>query len=74
MKKSAFNLEAARKGAKVVTREGLPVKFMTVTADNKVLAVIKNGPTFTQVPEKFNLDGSKYKGTEHYTDLFMAAS
>lgn len=72
--KKPFNLEEARKGAKVVTREGLPVRFMTVTADNKVLVVINHGPTFTRVPEKFNLDGSKYKGTEHYTDLFMLAS
>lgn len=68
-----FNAEAAKNGAKVVTRLGFPVKFITITNDGKVFAQIEHGPMYSRTPEKFNMDGKKYSGTEHANDLFIAA-
>ena len=69
----AFNLQDALNGAKVVTRIGIPVKVITVTNDEKLLAQIEFGPVCRRIPEKFNLNGSKYSGSKHHHDLFMAA-
>ena len=69
----AFNLQDALNGAKVVTRIGIPVKVITVTNDGTLLAQIEFGPVCRRIPEKFNLNGNKYSGSEHHHDLFMAA-
>lgn len=66
-----FNYNDAKKGVKVVTRLGLEVKIITVTADGKLLArVLGRGLD----AEKWNMDGSKYSASSpHFMDLFLAA-
>ena len=63
-----FNLDSALKGKNVVTRLGFKVSNFFVSG-NYLYGVI-NHYGFSQ--EKWNLDGSKYKGVEHDHDLFMA--
>ena len=66
-----FNFNEAIKGAKVVTRLGLDVKVITVTADGKILAKVLGRMAEA---EKWNLDGSKYStSSPHFMDLFLVA-
>lgn len=66
-----FNFNEAVKGAKVVTRLGLDVKVITVTADGKILARVLGRMADA---EKWNIDGSKYSANSpHFMDLFLVA-
>lgn len=67
-----FDIEEARKGAKVVTRLGFPVRIIAITT-NKIMAVIQRGLLSNQVAEKWNHDGTKFANSEHFTDLFLVA-
>lgn len=69
-----FNLEAAKKGAKVVTRDGKRVTFICVSRDKVVAIVRSNFATYDDRQYKFNLDGSRYSSNLiHNLDLMMAA-
>ena len=69
-----FSLEAAKNGAKVVTRLGYPVRIITVSNNGEIIAVVEHGLIHRRTADKWNIDGSKYSSTsEHYMDLFIAA-
>lgn len=69
-----FNLEAAKKGAKVVTRDGKKVTFICVSRDKVVAIVRSNFASYDDRQYKFNLDGSRFsKNCIHNLDLMMAA-
>lgn len=69
-----FNLEAAKKGAKIVTRDGKSVTFICVSRDKVVAIVRSNFASYQDRQYKFNLDGSRYSSNLiHNLDLMMAA-
>ena len=63
-----FNLNEALNGKNVVTRVGVKVSNFFVSG-NCLYGLIFNH--YGVQSEKWNLDGSKYKGVEHHHDLFM---
>lgn len=70
-----FNLDLVRKGSKVVTRQGNPVKIITIT-NGKVIASVYPANKLSKIPTtvKYNMDGSMYhKDYEHPMDLLMVA-
>ena len=66
-----FNLDEAKKGAKLVTRDGRKVKFICVSRD-KILATVFGKVSYEDRQYKFNLDGSRYKNLIHNLDLMIA--
>ena len=81
-----FNLEMFKNGAEVQTKLGNPVKFITITNDGKLFVSVKHrnrivgtnnktvAPTLVASNEKYNLDGTKYKGASTMYDLEMVKS
>lgn len=69
---TAFDFNAAMKGANVVTRLGHKVRVICETR-GKVLAEIQYGPSYTWQTKKFNMNGQLFEGTENYQDLMMVA-
>lgn len=67
-----FNLDEAKKGAKLVTRDGKKVKFICVSRD-KILATVFGRSSYEDRQYKFNLDGSRYKNVIHNLDLMIVA-
>ena len=67
-----FNLDEAKKGAKLVTRDGRKVKFICISRD-KILATVFGKVSYEDRQYKFNLDGSRYKNLIHNLDLMIAA-
>lgn len=68
-----FDLAAALKGAKVVTRSGNNVRVITKTFDGKVLVAIMSRYGEDRMI-KYNLDGSRWSSNcVSPDDLMMAA-
>ena len=67
---NTFNLEQFKNGAKVQTKLGNPVRFMTIANNGKLIVCIK--PRWRmEEPAQYNLDGRKYAGTDTMYDLEM---
>ena len=66
-----FNLDEAKKGAKLVTRDGKKVKFICISHD-KILATVFGKVSYEDRQYKFNLDASRYKNLIHNWDLMIA--
>ena len=65
-----FNLEMFKNGAKVQTKLGNPVRFITIANNGKLIVCIK--PRWRmEEPAQYNLDGRKYAGTDTMYDLEM---
>ena len=68
---NTFNLEQFKNGAKVQTKLGNPVRFITVSNTGKLIVAVK--PRWKQEEQAtYKLDGKKYKGTTTAYDLVMA--
>ena len=67
-----FNLDEAKKGAKLVTRDGRKAKFICVSND-KILATVFGKFSYEDHQYKFNLDGARYKNLIHNLDLMITA-
>jgi len=86
MKTKKFNLEMFRCGANAQTKLGNPVKFISITNDGKLFVSVKYrnrvvgsgvktvAPMLGSTTEKYNLDGTKYKGASTMYDLEMVKS
>lgn len=70
-----FDLEAAKAGNKVITREGWPVRILcfdkAVNSDYSIVALVKNPDGF-EVIEIYNTSGLCNSGCTDPSDLFMA--
>jgi hypothetical protein len=69
----AFDLNKAMKGAKIVNKMGVEVKFITVCNDGKILAQVQQRFVSENYNEKFYPDGKKYRGIETNQDLMLVA-
>ena len=70
----SFDLEAAKAGAPVVTRDGRPVRIICFDKKDNgypIVALI-TGVGETEAVFTFNLDGRNQRGHEVPIDLFMA--
>ena len=70
MKTNTFNLEMFKNGAKVQTKLGNPVRFITIANNGKIIVAIKPRWRMVEVAQ-YNLDGRKYAGTDTMYDLEM---
>ena len=70
MKTNTFNLEKFKNGAKVQTKLGNPVRFITIANNGKIIVAIKPRWRMEEVAQ-YNLDGRKYAGTDTMYDLEM---
>lgn len=72
-----FDLEKAKQGAKVVTRDGRPVRFICWDKLDDVntypiVALVKDKDVTEEEIETYTLDGACVEGEKHDLDLFMA--
>jgi hypothetical protein len=68
-----FSLESFNTGKySVVTRTGISVKIQAI-ANGKLIGFVysPSEPSHMWNTEKWNKDGSKFFGVEHYHDLFL---
>ncbi len=80
-----FDLNEFKAGKNATTKLGNPVKFITITADGKLLVKVNHRskisgfsnkvivPMFEGTVEKYNMDGSKYLVAASEFDLVMEA-
>ena len=81
MNTKKFDLNEFMKNRVAKTKLGNPVKFITITNDNKLLVSVNHRnrvvgsysktvvPTFGGETEKYNLNGKKYAGVDSEFDL-----
>ena len=69
-----FDLDAALKGAPVVTRSGKKVRVIAKTADSKLLVCVYGSVEYENRNVEYNIDGSRWsKNSISPDDLMMAA-
>lgn len=68
-----FNLEKAKAGARLCTREGIPARIICYDAegDYPIVALIKYHDD-GEVPSTYNLDGKLFKDMIVFDDLMLA--
>ena len=70
-----FDLEKARQGAKVVTRDGRPVRIICWDREEStypIVALVKDQDGTEEDTETYTLDGACVEGEKHSIDLLMA--
>jgi len=72
METKKFNLEKFKAGAKVQTKLGNPVKFITVSNRNELIVSVQPRQGLAEQC-KYTIEGKKYNGTETMFDLEMAS-
>ena len=70
MNTKKFNLEMFKNGAKVQTKLGNPVKFITIAHNGKLVVSVRPRAGMDEVVQ-YNIDGKKYTGTSTMYDLEM---